>query len=146
VTNAYRSAAMESALPSLHPENSAARLRAIGALFAGPLRDPARRTQAAAIGLLRYHATDPDHESICQHGGGHGDAMYTHHGFLLWPRLGEVWGTAGPPCRGALERFHVRTGRAGMVQEAKLAEPGLSVRSTPETMEDQPATASSGVR
>ena len=48
------------ALPSLHPENSAARLRAIRALFAGPLGDPASRTATAAVGLLRFHATDPD--------------------------------------------------------------------------------------
>ena len=71
VTNAYQAEAMAGALPSLHPENSAARLRAIRALFAGPLRDPARRTESAAVGLLRFHATDPHQESICQHGGGH---------------------------------------------------------------------------
>jgi hypothetical protein len=109
VTNAYQSPVMAGALPSLHPANSAARLRAIRSLFAGPLRDPASRTEAAAVGLLRFHAADPDHESICQHGGGHGDTMYTHHGFLLWPRAHEIWGTAGPPCRAPLERFPVQT-------------------------------------
>ncbi len=121
VTNAYQSPVMAGALPSLHPANSAARLRAIGSLFAGPLRDPASRTEAAAIGLLRFHAQDPDHESICQHGGGHDDAMYTHHGFLLWPQRREVWATAGPPCRSPLERFDVRRGRVGPVELDPLA-------------------------
>lgn len=110
VTNAYQSAAMADALPSLHPENSAARLRAIRSLMEGPLCDPGARTETAAVGLLRFHATDPDHESICQHGGGHGDQMYTHYGFLLWPQAKEIWATAGSPCSGPLDRYHVRTG------------------------------------
>ena len=128
VTNAYQAEAMADALPSLHPENSAARLRAIRALFAGPLRDPARRTESAAVGLLRFHATDPHQESICQHGGGHAGAqppagrqMFTHHGFLLWPRAREIWSSAGPPCQGPLERYHVRTGHAGRVDERALS-------------------------
>ena len=113
VTNAYQSEVMADALPSLHPQNSAARLRAIRALFAGPLRDPATRSQAAIEGLLRFHADDPDHESICQHGGGHDDQMYTHHGFLLWAQRREIWSAAGYPCQSALQRFPVTAGTAG---------------------------------
>jgi hypothetical protein len=110
VVNAYQSPEMADALPSLHPANSAARLRAIRSLFAGPLRDPAGRSQAAMEGLLRFHATDPDHESVCQHGGGHDDQMFTHHGFLLWAQRREIWAAAGAPCQQPLERIPV--GRA----------------------------------
>jgi isopenicillin-N N-acyltransferase-like protein len=144
VTNAYRSEVMADALPSLHPENSAARLRAIRALFAGPLRDPAARTEAAALGLLRFHATDPDHESICQHGGGHGDRMYTHHGFLLWPRSGEVWASAGPPCRGPLERFDVRHGYAGPVDERAIV--GSGAKGGEAVWEGAPSAAGGAAR
>jgi hypothetical protein len=107
VTNAYQSEVMADALPSLHPKNSAARLRAIRSLFAGPLRDPAARSQEAIEGLLRFHAQDPDQESICQHGGGHDDQMYTHHGFLLWAQRREIWAAAGYPCRATLQPFAV---------------------------------------
>lgn len=119
VTNAYQSAVMAGALPSLHPKNSAARVRAVRSLFAGPLRDPAVRSQAAMEGLLRFHAEDPDHESICQHGGGHDDQMYTHYGFLLWAQRREIWGAAGYPCRSALKRFPVAAGEPAQACAAR---------------------------
>jgi hypothetical protein len=131
VTNAYLSEAMAGALPSLHPENSAARLRAIRWLMEGSLGAPERRTEAAAIELLRFHATDPDHESICQHGGGHGgghgDQMFTFYGFLLWPRRREIWATAGAPCQGPLERYDVERGHVGRVPEGDAVRSGEDV-------------------
>lgn len=122
VTNAYRSPVMANAFPAAHQENSEGRLRALESLFGGPLRDPAARDENAIVGLLRYHAQRPDHESICQHG----TELYTHHGFLLWAQQREIWGTNGNPCRAPFMRIPVEadapTGQVTVVPTARTAE------------------------